>query len=64
MIPIPRDTEGQARLKAEILARVTEFLERHKGHAITHNPPASRNEPLQAVCETCRETLTLQFEYE
>jgi hypothetical protein len=64
MIPIPRDPEGQTRLRAEILASVTEFLDRHQGHTITHDPPANRNEPLQAVCHTCQETLTLRFEYE
>jgi hypothetical protein len=64
MIPIPRDPEGQTRLRAEILASVTEFLDRHKGHTITHNPPANRTEPLRAVCHTCQETLTLAFEYE
>jgi hypothetical protein len=64
MVRIPQDSEGWARVRADILARVTEFLGKHKGHEMTHWRPTDENEALQAVCHTCQETMTVLFEYE
>ena len=64
MVPIPQDPEGRAKVKAEILMRVIEFIGTHKGHAVSHRRQSEELESLHAVCETCHETLTVTFEYE
>jgi hypothetical protein len=64
MIAIPNDPEGRAGVRGEILRRVLEFVGRHKGHAVSHCRQTEDHEALCAVCETCRETMTVVFEYE
>ena len=63
MVPIPKDPAGRARVKAEILMRVIEFIGTHKGHAVSHCRQSEEHGSLHAVCETCHETLTVIFEY-
>jgi hypothetical protein len=64
MRPIPKDPEECARLKAEILIRLIEFIGTHKGHAVSHRRQSEEHESLHAICETCHETLTVMFAYE
>lgn len=64
MVPIPNDPERRAGVRAEILRRVLEFVGRHKGHAVFHCRQTEDYEALSAVCETCRETMTVVFEYQ
>ena len=64
MVPIPNDPERRAGVRAEILRRVLEFVGRHKGHAVFHCRQTEEHEALCAVCETCRESMTVVFEYQ
>jgi hypothetical protein len=64
MVPIPQDPQARARVKATILARVTEFMVAHKGHDVSHSRTASENEPWLLACDTCHERITIVFKYE
>ena len=63
MVPIPQDPVGRARVRAEILMRLTEFVTSHKGHALSHSRHTGDRDSLRASCETCQETMTVIFEY-
>jgi len=64
MVPIPQDPEGCARVRAEILLRMMEFIRKHKEHSVSHYRQSEEYESLHVVCETCHETLTVTFGYE
>jgi hypothetical protein len=64
MVRIPQDSEGWAGVRADILTRVTDFINRHKGHQMTYCRPTDDHEALQAACHTCQETMTVLLEYE